>query len=259
MINLTTGIFGLTLILLYFFRNKLLTMLAMKIDSIILKIKLSRRPFRIIFVRHGESVANIDPTIYNTTPEYNIGLTEKGKEQAKAAGQKIKQVIGDEEIKFHVSPILRTRQTFEGISSNFSPKQYSSVQDVLIREQEHGNYLKGEFAEKIEKMKDVGTFFYRFDNGESSCDVYDRAILFLFLLFRDAEKYGCEKNVIVVTHGMYIKVMLMRYFNWTIEEFEKRGSVSNCQVFVLEKDEKGHYSVVSDDLKYKEKDVKGEL
>ena len=45
------------------------------------------RPKRIILVRHGESVGNVDPSVYVTTPDSQISLTERGFAQGAACGQ----------------------------------------------------------------------------------------------------------------------------------------------------------------------------
>ena len=44
------------------------------------------RPNRIVLVRHGESLANIDDTIYETVPDHRIGLTAKGIEHRVIVG-----------------------------------------------------------------------------------------------------------------------------------------------------------------------------
>ncbi|KAG0449485.1 hypothetical protein HPP92_027332 [Vanilla planifolia] len=42
-----------------------------------------RLPKRIILVRHGESMGNLDTAAYTTTPDYKIPLTPLGFEQAR--------------------------------------------------------------------------------------------------------------------------------------------------------------------------------
>ncbi len=42
-----------------------------------------RKPKRIILVRHGESAGNVDEKSYSATPDNQIPLTEKGREQAR--------------------------------------------------------------------------------------------------------------------------------------------------------------------------------
>jgi broad specificity phosphatase PhoE len=54
------------------------------------------RPRNIILIRHGQSEANVDKTIYKTKPDYAMELTELGKQQALEAGLKIKEYLSME-------------------------------------------------------------------------------------------------------------------------------------------------------------------
>jgi broad specificity phosphatase PhoE len=54
------------------------------------------RPKRIILIRHGESEGNSDPSIYEKKPDYALELSERGLEQAKEAGKKLKDLIKEE-------------------------------------------------------------------------------------------------------------------------------------------------------------------
>ena len=82
-----------------------------------------RRPRRIVLVRHGESEANVDPTVYFTVPDNRISLTELGKEQCRALGRDLKQLFGDKRVRCYVSPLCRTLQTLEAIAEAFPTSQ----------------------------------------------------------------------------------------------------------------------------------------
>ncbi|MBT4256208.1 MAG: phosphoglycerate mutase family protein, partial [Gammaproteobacteria bacterium] len=56
------------------------------------------KPARIILVRHGESLGNIDKSLYAHTPDHAVPLTKKGRKQAQQAGQDIRQLIGSESV-----------------------------------------------------------------------------------------------------------------------------------------------------------------
>ena len=67
-------------------------------------------------------------------------------------------------------------QTYEGLCQAFRPDQVQGVQEeVQLREQDFGNFqdMEGKKREKAERLR-FGRFFYRFPNGESGADVYDR-------------------------------------------------------------------------------------
>ena len=82
--------------------------------------KLYLRPRRIILARHGESEGNLDESVYSRTPDARISLTQLGKDQAVEAGKKLKEEVinggPDETIYVYISPYLRSKQTYQGIS-----------------------------------------------------------------------------------------------------------------------------------------------
>ena len=53
-----------------------------------------RLPKRIILVRHGESLGNVDEGAYADTPDWSIPLTDEGKLQAQHLGGQLKELIG---------------------------------------------------------------------------------------------------------------------------------------------------------------------
>ena len=70
------------------------------------------RPKRIVLIRHAESEGNVDETMYMRKPDHRIELTEKGKRQAREAGEQLKNLLGPNETLYvYVSPYLRTMQT----------------------------------------------------------------------------------------------------------------------------------------------------
>ncbi len=66
-----------------------------------------------------------------------------------------------------------------------------------------------------------GPFYYRFPDGESQADCYDRASLFLESMYRSWEENTGYDNCVVVGHGTMILVTLMRLFRISIKEFEE--------------------------------------
>jgi hypothetical protein len=48
-------------------------------------------------------------------------------------------------------------------------------------------------------------------------------------------------NVLVVSHGLFLRLFLMRFYRWSVEEFHNVKNLSNCQVLVMVKDENGRY------------------
>lgn len=204
------------------------------------------KPKRIFLVRHGESIGNVDKSYYAHTPDFKIALTEVGKKQATEAGKTIAEVIGDESMYAYCSPWIRARETFEGLNSILSNNIVRKIEDPRIREQDWGHFKETEFLEQENKArKDYGKFYFRLQDGESCADVYDRISTFLETLYRDFEKTDHPDNTLIVTHGVTLLVFCMRWFHWTVEEFENYSNPKNGQVVVIEQQIDGKYIITS--------------
>ena len=200
------------------------------------------KPRRIILVRHGESEANIDKSIHGLKPDYTAELTPAGIAQADSVGAHLKLLLASESIFFYVSPYWRTRMTFEQIVKHFDTDRIKLREEPRLREQEWGHIRRFEETSVIEKERDgFGTFYFRLPDGESGADVYDRVSDFIGTLHRDFEKNDYPENVIIITHGMTIRVFLMRWFHWTVEQFEEHGNPKNCEIVTLERGDNEKY------------------
>ena len=204
------------------------------------------KPNRIILIRHGESQGNIDVNQYQTVPDYALDLTPKGIEQSKQAGYKIKEIIGSESIHVYLSPYFRARQTYQYLNISIETNVQKVVEDPRIREQDWGHLRHPNENEEIRRQRDgFSAFYYRIPDGESGADVYDRVSTFLETLHRDFKKSGYPQNALIVTHGLTLRLFLMRWFHWTVEEFENLRNPQNCQVVVMEKQADNHYELLT--------------
>jgi broad specificity phosphatase PhoE len=204
------------------------------------------KPKRIFLIRHGQSMGNENPTLYKDIPDYALELTFNGIDEANAAGAKLKHIIQEETVFFYISPLWRTRSTAEQISKHFSTEKCKYREEPRIREQEWGHLRSKEETDLIDEERDsYGSFYYRFPDGESGADVYDRVSDFFSTLHRDFEKDDYPENVIIVTHGMTIRLFLMRWFHWSVEEFEEVCNPSNCDIFILEKQGNAKYNLLT--------------
>ena len=204
------------------------------------------KPKRIILIRHGESEGNVDRIVYGNKPDYALLLTEKGLQQATAAGARLKEIVKDEHLHFYVSPLFRTKQTFLQIAKSFPGSQYDWQEEPRLREQEWGHLRTLEQCRAVDKERDAyGIFYFRIPDGESAADVYDRVSDFFHTLFRDFEKPGFPPNAVMVTHGMAIRLFIMRWFHYTVDEFEVLANPTNCAIVLMELQENGKYKLVS--------------
>lgn len=78
---------------------------------------------------------------------------------------------------------------------------------------------------------------HRFPNGESGADVYDRMTIFEDHLVRDinAGRFGHDCTLVLVTHGLALRIFLMRWFHWTVDEFMGVFNPPNAEPLVLER------------------------
>lgn len=204
------------------------------------------KPKRIILIRHGESQANIDRYLFGKVPDYTIELTEKGKEQAREAGKKLKKLVGQESLYFYVSPFWRTRSTFEELVKALPREQFRYSEEPRLREQEWG-YLrcKEDFDKICRERQEYGIFYYRIPGGEAATDVYDRMNDLLGSLHRDFVRENFPENCVLISHGLTIRLFIMRWFHLTVEEFERMCAPENCALVVMEKQPQGGYRLVT--------------
>ena len=204
------------------------------------------KPKRIILIRHGESQANVDKYLFGRVPDYTIELTDKGREQAREAGKRLKELVQDESLYFYVSPFWRARSTFECVAAAFPRCQFEYSEEPRLREQEWGYLRCNEDFDKICRVRrEYGTFYYRIPGGEAGSDVYDRINDLLGSLYRDFSDTDFPKNCVLVTHGLTIRLFIMRFFHLTVEEFELMLAPMNCALIVLELQDDGHYRLTT--------------
>ncbi|ETV89195.1 hypothetical protein H257_00557 [Aphanomyces astaci] len=195
-----------------------------------------KSPKRIILVRHGQSEGNENPDLYRVTPDNAMHMTGLGRLQARAAGKCMKEIIGNESVRCIVSPCVRTIETFEEILSAWGEDAHHIpwTEEPRIREQDFGNFQDPEQIRQCKSQRrKFGSFFYRFPSGESPADVFDRISSFLESLHRMFARHP-QQNYILVTHGVTIRVLLMRYFKLPISHFDQMENFHNAEFIVLE-------------------------
>lgn len=212
------------------------------------------KPRLILIIRHAQSEGNKDKTIHQGTPDHKVGLTEEGHEQARQAGDKLRQLLRkDDSLHFFISPYRRTRETTEGILSGLcsnepapSPFQRSHIkvyEEPRLREQDFGNFQPG--PQEVERLwrerANYGHFFYRIPNGESGADVYDRITSFNGSLWRRFSEDEMSSVAVLVTHGLCSRVFLMAWYHYSVEFFEDLRNINHCEFLVMKLGGNGRY------------------
>jgi broad specificity phosphatase PhoE len=174
------------------------------------------------FVRHGQSEANVDSRLYYSKSDYEIELTDLGREQALQCGQTLAETLGDSP-EIYFSPFRRAYDTANIIAKQF--KWATLEESDLLRERTWG-YLK-QIVDDGHKTEKHFKFFYRPFGGESFCDAYSRAVEFLGKL-RDRRN---NSPIIVVSHNELIRVALMHVNRVAISDFNlQRRLIGNCEI-----------------------------
>lgn len=156
----------------------------------------------IYFVRHGESEGNIS----NSYQSLESPLSKDGKAQAKIVSERINK------ISFNVlisSPLTRTKETTDEIVK--ITKKIPEYSDLFVERIKptsiNGKSSDDKEAHAIAKewSKSLHTSGYRVEDGENFDDIIARADKALqFLQDRS------EKNIVVVTHGYFLRTILAR-------------------------------------------------
>ena len=98
-----------------------------------------------------------------------------------------------------------------------------------------------------------GRFYYRFPEGESGLDVYNRVTAFIATLYREWSRIPNLEDitVIMVCHGLSLRLFIMRWFRYTVSDFENSRNPPNGAVIVLNRvdDSLGPYFVIDEEGK----------
>lgn len=188
-------------------------------------------------VRHGESVANVDPSIYLKVPNWDIPLSEKGGKQAMEAAWTLKGLIEGRPALVYTSPFKRTRQTWEKFSA--SCPSYPMIENPLLSEREWGTEWRRHIERYGLRNKEDFRFYAKPFGAESFAELYTRVQLFFQILKHDVESTGFD-TAILFTHGEWIKITLMIANKMTVEEFDKQSKemkIENGEIIELSNDE----------------------
>ena len=207
---------------------------------------------RIVLIRHGQSAGNVDPTVHARMADHAIPLSVRGLEQAREAGQRLDDYLGetfadrDESplLRLWVSPYQRTRETAEAIQTVAGRWITDRREHVLLCEQQFGLFdgvpddelprrFPDEHAHYDKLCRFEGKFWARMPLGESRFDVAMRVHQAFGTLHRDAEYHGIEQ-VVVICHGVTLRAFVMMWCHLSPEWFEDEPNPHNCAIRVIE-------------------------
>lgn len=193
---------------------------------------------KIKLMRHGLSGANTGEEDLTKIPDHKIRVVEAGIPALRKSGKK----VGARYLRkaaVYLSPYNRTRQSLRealvgaGLLENATDElPFEVIEDPRLREIEHG--YEGQLGIDEQKaLRDLHAYFwYRLRGGESPADGYDRISDFLGSFWRHAKRRKFKK-VFIVSHGLTIRVFVMRFFHLTVEEFDLMRSPENADVITI--------------------------
>jgi probable phosphoglycerate mutase len=184
---------------------------------IIQKIRKGRYMGCVYFVRHGETVWNVENKICGAT---DIELTELGHRQAIETGKRIlEEGIKADEILY--SPLIRAAETARHISEITG---IPAVMEPRLIEQNFGKW-ESTARDGLEFKKAKEDFCCRYEGGESMLHLAQR----IYNLLDEIRKESDSKTYILVAHNGIARVVQSYFYEMTNAEFAAFG-VSNCAV-----------------------------
>lgn len=98
-------------------------------------------------------------------------------------------------------------------------------EDVRLRDGDIGRYTtREELMHHLLERERYGKFFYRFPHGESGADVCDRVTSFLDAFQRERVEFPMNTNVVIITHGLTMRMFIKRWFHLTVDTFHRMKS-----------------------------------
>lgn len=192
----------------------------------------------LVLIRHGESEGNVarqrsldgDHSLFVGEFQHrhssNWRLTDRGREQAAAAGDWLKRNNLAHFDRYLVSEYLRAMET----AGRLALPGARWFAEMLIRERDWGQMDLMSELERVVKMQDelkrreLDRFYYSPPGGESLAAVAQRADRLLAILHREC----ADKKAIVVCHGEVIWAMrtrLERMSQDTFRELQESGQM----------------------------------
>ena len=176
----------------------------------------------LVLVRHGQSEWNLKNLF---TGWKDVGLSEKGLEEARAAGQRLK-AKGLEFDVAYTSALARAQDTLKLMLEELGQTQLETIKDQALNERDYGELtgLNKDDARKKWGEEQVLIWRRSYDvpppGGESLKDTLARALPYYMKRIQPDVLSG--KRVLVAAHGNSLRALIMALEGLTPEQILKR-------------------------------------
>ena len=193
---------------------------------------------KLYFVRHGQTQYNREARFQGSV---NIPLDEEGKKQAEDTGRRFEESFrkGEHIDAVYTSPLTRARTTAEIVSSHIgtAPKEEAGLEEINMGEWEGKTY--GQVVEEYKAPSGVPLFMqikddplnYHMPGGETAAQIDQRV---MSSLDRIMQSHLPEENIMIVTHGCPIAVVLCHVLGQGVGNIMKYLGTHNASVTVVE-------------------------
>jgi 2,3-bisphosphoglycerate-dependent phosphoglycerate mutase len=191
---------------------------------------------KLIITRHSESEWNLKGVWTGIT---DVGLTDKGHEDAQKIGELLKDLRFD---KIYTSQLKRANETRDDLLSVYGETAADLRRTAAINERDYGDYMglnKWEVKEKVgeDEFKDLRRAFDAvIPNGETLRDVYERVVPWYREIVLPQLLDG--KNVLIVAHGNSDRA-LRKYLENVSDEGVKKLEMDFDKVYIYDVDTDG--------------------
>jgi len=187
---------------------------------------------KIYLIRHAESVGNTKGSLVSTT---DFPLTEKGWLQARRAGDALCPALKGTRIAAYCSPLLRAKQTLEEISRRIGQETLVPTFTSDLREMDLGILEGMSFDEQAVRYPEIDLArrlsFLHAPEGECYGDIKQRLRRFLD---RYAQRFSEVENVLVVSHGITLRVLTNLLLDRPDEDVNLLNWMENTAMTVLD-------------------------
>lgn len=196
----------------------------------------------IYIVRHGETVWNAAKRLQGRE---DIELNENGRELAGETGRNLEDTYFD---KIYSSPLIRAYETACLIRGH---RNIPIIRDDRLRELCFGVYEGKDFSKLLEDESDPFHYFFKEPQnyvapkeGESLEHICERAKKFMQEVI-EPQVNDKLTRIMIVAHGALNKAIMCYIKQHGIDMYWSGGLQKNCNVIIVNLDEKG-YTVIDE-------------